>query len=141
MKIFLRACMLFWFLAVCAMQENDQEDISLAELVQEIFSDYDKHIKDKESEFRAAVNHLYRNCRKQERVIPSLKRFYDEIANRITDQMVDLSVDISEERQNEIIASVPFYYKKYCTKKTFNKHYERYLLTKKTKSDEYVNLK
>lgn len=109
------------------------EEAEIAVLVSEFSKDYEQYLATeevKESAFRVAVMQLYINSEKEKQLNNDnpILELYKNSAEKITDRMVELSEDISEERQRQIIASVPFYFK---NQRCFN--------CKKPKSEERHN--
>ncbi len=122
-----------------AMQESDREQAEIAALATEFCKDYDEHIQKTESAFRVAAMQLFINSEKEERLKKSpLLKLYQNISERITDRMVELGEGISEERQNQIITDVRFYYRYrnhclVCNRRKFQKKYKDYFAHKKAK--------
>ena len=112
MRFYIIAVAVLSCIEVVAMQQNEEQQI--AALVVEIFNDYQhmKNIEKLESSFRAAAMQLFINCEKEGRLKNNspFKKLCQESSERISDRMVDLCGDISEERQKEILASVPLYF-------------------------------
>jgi hypothetical protein len=114
MKFFILLFTVLGCLELAGMQLTEAEQVAL--LAEEIFEDYQQHIEKQESAFRTEVMRLYVNSEKERRLKAGnpIQAFYDEYAERILERMAGLSVDMPDERINQIMASVAFYFENQC---------------------------